>query len=57
MRSSALLPQHASALLHYLRLEQAKPEHAALLLGIYVQRSLHSVRAGDLLAAGGLADH
>ena len=57
MRSSALLPQHASALLHYLRLEQAKPEHAALLLGIYVQRSLHSVRAGDLLAAGGLSDH
>lgn len=53
----SLLPQHSSALLHYLCLEQAKPEHAALLLGLFLQRRVHSLRSDSILAVGGLADH
>ena len=53
----SLLPQHSSALLHYLCLEQAKPEHAAFLLGLFLQRHVHSLHSDSILAVGGLADH
>lgn len=57
LHPSSLLPQHSSALLHYLCLEQAKPEHAAFLLGLFLQRRVHSLRPDSILAVGGLADH
>ena len=53
----SLLPQHSSALLHYLHLEQAKPEHTAFLLGLFLQRRVYSLHSDSILAVGGLADH
>lgn len=54
---SSLFPQHSFALLHYLCLEQAKPEHTAFLLGLFLQRRLYSIRPDCILAVGGFADH
>lgn len=57
LRLSSFLPKRSSPLLRDLHLEQAKPEHSSLLLGLFLQRALYSVRVDSLFAVGWLSDH